>query len=166
MTKKFFTFVFLFAIVLSVAFVGAGTTSAQVASFPAGCSSALGYSITTGLACNGTATATIGPLPGCSTALGFSITNGAPCSGGPIAISFLAGCSSIYGYSVITGAPCNGTTVAVTDPNLAPPVVVVAPGLPTTGGGGNALNYMALLLISGSAAALGLTKLARRARSL
>ena len=164
MTNKFLAIAFLFAIVLGVAFVGAGTTSAQVATFPPGCSSALGFSITTGAPCNGTATATLGPLPGCSTALGFSVTTGSPCSGGPIAISFLAGCTSTFGYSTITGAPCNGTTVAT-----AAPVVVVdtgVPFLPTTGGGGNALNYMALLLVSGSAAALGLTRLARRARSL
>jgi len=158
MTKKFFSLLLMAAVViLGVAFVGAETSSAQVATFPSGCSSALGYSITTGAPCNGTATATLGPLPGCTTALGFSVTNGAPCSGGPIAISFLAGCSSVFGYSVITGAPCNGTTVATVSP-FVPPVVI---GLPTTGEG-NALSNIMLLLVTGSAAAYGMTRLARR----
>ena|SRR3989338_1195216 len=148
--------VFLFG----VAFLGAGTTNAQVAVFPSGCSSALGYSITTGLACNGTATATIGPLPGCTTALGFSIVNGVPCSGGPVAISFLAGCSSIFGFSTITGAPCNGTTVATIDPNTIPPVII--PGLPTTGAGADGFRNAFLLMTSGLVATFGLTRFVRR----
>src|SRR3989338_7099516 len=112
MTKKFFIFVLLLAFALGIAFIGAGSTYAQTATFPSGCSSALGYSVTTGLPCNGTATATIGPLPGCTTALGYSVTNGTPCSGIGVALPYLAGCTSIFGFSAITSQPCNGTAVA------------------------------------------------------
>jgi hypothetical protein len=145
--------------------IGIGSASAQTATFAAGCSSALGYSVTTGLACNGTATATMPFLPGCTTALGYSITNGVPCSGGSVAIQWLAGCSSSVGYSTITGAPCNGTTVAT------PPVVVVVPdpgtgtttpGLPTTGAGGNALLNSIVLVASGLFVILGGVYVAKR----
>src|SRR5579862_4146056 len=89
----------LFVFILSLGFVS--SANAQSASYPNGCTSALGYSVTTGQTCNGNSNATIGPLPGCSTALGYSTANGAPCSGGPFAISYLAGCSSTSGYSTI-----------------------------------------------------------------
>lgn len=161
MSKKILALVFMFALMLGGVFATSDIASAQTATFPVGCSSALGYSVTTGLACNGTATATIGFLPGCTTALGFSTVNGVPCSGGPVAINFLAGCSSIFGYSVITGAPCNGTTFAAIDPG-----VVVVPGLPTTGGSGSATSSMLFLLATGALATAGLTRLARRSISL
>lgn len=157
MIIKSIAMTFVFLLVVGLGFMGAGVASAQTATFPAGCTSALGYSITTGLACNGTATATIGPLPGCSTALGFSITTGAPCSGGPIAISFLAGCTSVFGYSTISGAPCNGTTV-VSLPTGTP----LPPVLPTTGAGGGALKNVILLMTSGMIAALGVSRFVKR----
>ncbi len=159
MANKFFSLVLLLAVVFGVGFLGAPNADAQVATFPSGCSSALGYSITTGLPCSGTGTVIVGPLPGCTTALGFSITTGVPCSGGPVAISFLAGCSSVFGYSTITGAPCNGTAVATIDPNTVPPVVI--PGLPTTGAGGDAVAKVIFLLASGIAATFGLTRLSK-----
>jgi hypothetical protein len=160
MTKKIFSLVLMFGLVLAVGF-SANQAEAQVATFPAGCSSALGYSVTTGLACNGTATATIGFLPGCSTALGYSTVNGVPCSGGPVAIFFLAGCTSIQGYSIITGAPCNGTSVATPVTPVPGPVVVI-PGLPVTGGSSNTIATVFALMASGIAATYGLTRFARR----
>src|SRR3989338_6068660 len=136
MTNKFFSIVLSFAFVLG-SFGLFNVASAQVATpvpfptFPAGCSSAIGYSITTGLPCNGTSAATLS-ISGCATVLGYSVTTGTPCSGISVAIPYLAGCTSIFGYSTITARPCNGTAVAegVVTP---PPGVIVVPGLPTTG---------------------------------
>lgn len=162
MTNKIFTLVFVFALMLGGVFATSQVASAQTATFPAGCSSALGFSVTTSLPCNGTSTATMGFLPGCTTALGFSTVNGAPCSGGIYAINFLAGCSTIYGYSVITGSACNGTFVAT----MAPGPVVIVPGLPTTGGSASATSSMLMFLVSGGIAAFGLTRMARRSASL
>jgi len=163
MTNKFLSLFLLIAVVVGVGSVGVQDINAQTASFPSGCSSALGYSITTGFPCNGTSTATIGPLLGCTTALGYSVTNGAPCSGGPTAIFWLAGCTSVQGYSTIDGKACNGTAVA-----FVPPVVVIDPGtpsLPVTGAGGNAFPNLALLLVAGVSAVLGLRYLSRRPRN-
>ncbi|HEY4494289.1 MAG TPA: LPXTG cell wall anchor domain-containing protein [Candidatus Paceibacterota bacterium] len=163
MTKKILSLTLLSLFVLfSFAFT-AGTASAQTATFPAGCSSALGYSVTTGLPCNGTSTATIGFIAGCTTALGYSITTGVPCSGGPIAINYLAGCSSIFGYSVITGAPCNGTNVATIDPGTVTPTPT--PGLPQTGASDNALVNIALLISSAALAAAGTLYVVRNRRA-
>lgn len=152
----------LFIVVLALVFLGAlggaDIASAQ-ATFRAGCDSALGYSITNGSPCNGTSTATMGPLPGCSTALGYSITSGAPCSGGSVAISYLGGCTSIYGYSTVTGRPCNGTTIATV---LVPTYVPPSPGFPTTGQGGEALPNLLYLGSSLLIAALGIGFLARK----
>ena len=71
--KILFTFLSL-AIVFGVAsFSGAQTAHAQVApTFPVGCTSNLGYSVTNGTPCNGTGVATLN-IPGCATALGYSV---------------------------------------------------------------------------------------------
>ncbi|MFZ2150336.1 MAG: hypothetical protein WAV15_04215 [Minisyncoccia bacterium] len=146
----------IYSLILSLAFVlgvfglmGAPSASAQTASFPSGCASGLGYSVTTGNSCNGNSTAYMGFLPGCSSALGYSVVSGSPCSGGPVAIPYLNGCSSIYGYSIINGWVCNGATFG---PGGG---TVYSPGLPTTGYGGNALNNILLLAVSGLIAFLG-----------
>ncbi|MDD5068514.1 MAG: peptidoglycan-binding domain-containing protein, partial [Candidatus Pacebacteria bacterium] len=68
--------------------------------FPAGCTSASGYSSVTGLPC-----APIGFPAGCTSASGFSSTTGQPCSGGG---SFPAGCTSASGFSTTTGMSCSG----------------------------------------------------------
>ncbi|MBI2630963.1 hypothetical protein HYW73_01960 [Candidatus Nomurabacteria bacterium] len=141
-----------------IGFTGIQSANAQTASFPAGCASGLGYSVTTANPCNGTSTAYVGFLFGCSSALGYSTANGAPCSGGTVAISYLAGCSSIYGYSTINGWACNGAY-------FGPAVgggTIYSPGFPTTGLGGNALNNIFLLAVSGLIASLGLLYLSRR----
>lgn len=167
MKTRIFPFILSLAIIIAgVGLLGVQNAEAQTSSFPAGCSSALGYSVTTGDPCNGTSTATIGPLPGCTTALGYSVTNGVPCSGGSMAIFFLDGCFSIYGYSTKTGMPCNGTTVA-----SFPTAVVIGggsttiPGLPTTGDGGSAFNDALFLLVSGFAGILGLRSIIRQSRA-
>jgi len=66
------------------ALLAAGTTTGTT--YPAGCTSATGYSPTTGLSCSGTGTVTTYP----------------------------AGCTSATGYSPTTGQACSGTTVTVT----------------------------------------------------
>ena len=72
------------------------------ANFPSGCSSAVGYSTTTGMPCSGGIS-----LPaGCSSAGGYSVTTGMPCSGG---INLPAGCTSTAGYSPTTGTKCDNT---------------------------------------------------------
>jgi len=189
MTNKIFSLALMFGLVLGTAFmVAPNSASAQVASFPAGCNSTMGYSIATGLpcnatntastsfmagctsiigysttngmACNGGVTATTTFLPGCSSVLGTSTLNGAVCSGGLTPLPFLAGCSSIYGYSTVNGQACNGTATV----SFAPGVVV--PGLPTTGAAGGALGSLMLLMGSGIAATVGFTRLSRRNDSI
>lgn len=147
-------------VLLGSAGVGADSAGAQSATFPAGCGSGLGYSVSTGNPCNGTNTATIGFLPGCTSALGYSTTNGVPCSGGSVAIQWLSGCSSSLGYSVANGMPCNGTATAslVMSPAYYPP----APGFPITGLGGNALANILFLGSSALVAALGLIYMSRK----
>ncbi len=157
-------FVFSFASfgLASIANAQSVPTPNPFPTYPTGCSSALGYSVTNGLPCNGTSVATVSPMPGCTTALGFSVTNGVPCSGGSVAIPYLAGCSSIFGFSTITAAPCNGTSIA--EGTVVPPPIVVTPGLPVSGAGGNAANNIALLLSSGLVSILGVAYFVRRAK--
>ncbi|MDD5050897.1 MAG: peptidoglycan-binding protein [Candidatus Pacebacteria bacterium] len=68
--------------------------------FPAGCTSASGYSSVTGQPC-----APIGFPAGCTSAAGFSSTTGMPCTG---ASGFPAGCTSASGFSTTTGQSCSG----------------------------------------------------------
>ena len=144
---------------MGAGFAGLGSANAQVYSFPAGCTSALGYSITNGVACSGNGVAINQPMPGCTTPLGYSITNGTPCSGSSVVLPYLAGCTSTSGYSTIDpGKLCNGTlasTVPVTPPTTTP-------GLPRTGAGGNAFTNTLILLVSGLAALAGTTYLVRK----
>ena len=164
MTKKIFT-LFAFAM-LMVGFIGIGGIEKAYAAdsdFPEGCSSALGYSITTGLPCNGTNSATVGFLPGCSTALGYSTVDGRACSGSSVALQYLAGCTSMAGYSTRTGAACNGTAVATIVPGTPIPTT---PGLPLTGAGGNALLNLFTLIVSGVLVTSGLAYLAYRPKAV
>ena len=171
MIKKILGSFFLLALILSGVGLAAQDASAQTPvpnpfpTFPAGCSSAIGYSVTTGLPCNGTsAAATL--QPGCPTVLGYSTVNGTPCSGISVALPYLAGCSSIYSFSTITGAPCNGTAFVSMFPPTTPPVVIITdPGLPTTGAGGNALSNILALLSSGVVMVIGSAFLARKYRA-
>ena len=70
--------------------------------FPAGCSSASGYSLTTGLACTAIPAST-GPCTGGAL---FNSVTGAACTAG-----LPAGCSSTAGFSPTTGASCSGAVV-------------------------------------------------------
>jgi hypothetical protein len=147
--KILFGFLSLALVFGVVGFTGAQLAHAQVVpTFPVGCNSNLGYSITNGLPCNGTSIAT-SYIAGCTTILGYSITNGATCDGAAVAIPYLNGCSSVNGFSIVSGAPCNGTMNATTDPSIAAASTVttttVTPGLPVTGAGNNALVNLALL---------------------
>lgn len=166
MKNKLFYLVLSFAVVFGViGFAGAQNANAQTASFPEGCSSALGYSVRTGDPCNGTSTATIGPIPGCTTALGYSTVDGDACSGGDVAISYLGGCTSIFGYSTATGMPCNGTTVVSTyyDPGTTGGSTSI-PSFPRTGFEDNALNNIILLATLGLMASLGFMYAVRPSR--
>lgn len=160
MKNKLLVSVFLVTLIVSgIAFFGTQPTQAQVAYFPPGCSSALGYSVTTGAACSGTPIGIPRFPEGCTTALGYSVTTDLPCSGSSIAIQWLAGCSSLIGYSTIDGAPCNGTPIATTSEIIPPPITITSPGLPVTGAGGNAFWNVVLLLFSGTVAVMGSTYL-------
>jgi hypothetical protein len=170
MIRKIFTLGLLSFLALGAfGLVGVGSANAQTATFPSGCTSALGYSVTNGLPCNGTSSATASFLPGCSSALGYSITNGVPCSGGSVAIQYLAGCSSIQGYSIISGAACNGTNVAYTSGSTTPTggIVITIPdpiviGLPVTGAAGDALLNSIVLAVTGMFVVLGGLYVAKR----
>ncbi len=116
--------------------------------FPDGCASGLGYSATTGKPCNGESTPTERYVTGCNSALGYSSTDGAPCSGGNVALNWLLGCTSTFGYSSISGEPCNGTDIASLGSGGAP-------GLPTTGFGGDVLQNILLLLFSAGIMSIG-----------
>lgn len=76
--------------------------------FPAGCTSASGFSTTTGQACTSVAANTFAPA-GCVSASGFSPVTGGACYA-VSAATFPAGCTSAAGYSSTTGAKCDGTT--------------------------------------------------------
>jgi peptidoglycan hydrolase-like protein with peptidoglycan-binding domain len=79
----------------------------NVGVFPAGCTSAVGFSSTTGMSCSGVVMT--GGLPaGCTTTSGFSPTTGMSCS---VLTGLPAGCSSTAGYSPTTGAKCDSTGV-------------------------------------------------------
>jgi len=158
MKTKIISIVLSFVVVLVAGFTNVNSANAQSVTYPAGCSSALGYSVTNGLPCSGNSVAIEAPMPGCMTAIGRSITTGQPCSGSSVVLSYLAGCSSMYGYSTFTSRPCNGTaTVYLLFPGTTP-------GLPRTGSGENALGNMLLLIASGLTAILGFTYLSRQSK--
>jgi hypothetical protein len=129
--------------------------------YPAGCSSILGTSVTTGAPCNGTTIAT-SLSTGCTSAVGYNTINGAPCSGTSVALQYLGGCSSIYGYSIATGAPCNGTTIAAANPSST--TGTTTPGLPTTAGSDNATTNFAIIASLGMLALVGSVYLVRRSK--
>jgi len=157
--KILFTFLSLALVFGVVGFAGAQNVHAQtVPTFPVGCTSNLGYSVTNGFPCNGTSYATMN-IAGCTTALGYSLTTGAPCDAAAVAIPYLAGCTSIYGFSSISGAACNGTNVIQTTVG-----VVTTPGLPVTGAGSNAFANMVLLLSSAIVAVVGGVYLVKKSK--
>ncbi|MBI3888699.1 hypothetical protein HY311_02815 [Candidatus Nomurabacteria bacterium] len=161
MKNKIAFLVVLLLVVFGTGLANLNVANAQVSNFPAGCVSALGYSITTGIPCSGTGTATNGPLPGCTTPLGYSITNGVPCSGSSVVLQYLAGCTSTSGYSTIdTSRLCNGTVASSIPVTI--PGGTTTPGLPRTGAGGNALGNILVLLVSGLGALAGTIYLVRK----
>ncbi len=85
---------------------GSTTTTPPTSSYPSGCTSASGYSSTTGMSCAGGSTYPAG----CASGSGFSSTTGAPCSGGG---SLPAGCATAAGFSSTTGLPCTVTTTNI-----------------------------------------------------
>ena len=158
MKTKIISMVLFFAVALIFGFANMETANAQSVTYPEGCASALGYSVTTGHTCNGESSPINKPMPGCTTALGYSVTTSEPCSGSSVALNYLAGCSSLYGYSTRSGQPCNGTSVAV-------PIPGTFPNLPRTGTSGNALVSVLVLVASGLIASFGGVYLARQAKT-
>ena len=73
--------------------------------FPAGCTSASGYSTVTGMACNSLPANTFAPA-GCTSSSGYSPVTGGACYA--VSASLPAGCTSTAGYSPTTGASCSG----------------------------------------------------------
>ncbi len=99
---------------LTRAVLNAGSSvTTTSAAFTAGCTSAAGYSSTTGKACAAVAATT---LPaGCTSATGFSPTTGKACVA-VAATTLPAGCTSATGFSTTTGSKCDSTATApVTD---------------------------------------------------
>lgn len=123
---------FLSVLVLILLGFNTNSASAQMAdinrgSLPAGCTSTSGFSLVTGLGCDGnlafplgcTSTRGYSPVtgvkcdrvidpslpPGCTSTRGYSPTTGVKCDS---AVSpFPSGCTSNNGYSPITGRPCS-----------------------------------------------------------
>ena len=61
-------------------------------------------------------TVSVGTFPaGCTSATGFSSTTGLPCSGA-VVTTFPAGCTSATGFSSTTGLPCSTTPVVTSGP--------------------------------------------------
>ena len=86
------------------------TPVTPVTTYPAGCTSAVGFSSTTGDPCS-----TVVTYPaGCTSAVGFSPTTGAPCS---TTVTYPEGCTSVVGFSPTTGLSCAGTTTTTVGPS-------------------------------------------------
>ncbi len=82
-------------------------TPAPVVTYPEGCTSAVGFSPTTGLSCAGV----VSYPEGCTSAVGFSPTTGLSCAGE--VVTYPEGCTSAVGFSPTTGLSCAGTTTVV-----------------------------------------------------
>ncbi len=87
-----------------------GTTSSS--GLPAGCTSATGYSATTGQPCTSTSSSSTLPA-GCTSTSGYSPTTGVKCDS-TTSTTLPAGCTSTSGYSSTTGAKCDGTSTPTT----------------------------------------------------
>jgi len=159
--KKFVSYLVVFVFVLAVSGFVASKTEAYV-SFPVGCSSAIGNSISSGNPCNGTSVATQS-VSGCASPIGTSTTSGANCSGTSVPMQYLGGCSSIYGYSFSTNAPCNGTSVASVFTYSSD---TTSPGLPTTGASALSFGNMLLILSSGLFVLGAIVYTSRRAKKI
>jgi peptidoglycan hydrolase-like protein with peptidoglycan-binding domain len=87
------------------AWTASGSTAMMT--YPAGCTSATGFSTTTGASCTVTYPA------GCTSNVGFSSTTGVACTSGSSSTMVLpAGCASASGFSSTTGVACtSGMTV-------------------------------------------------------
>ena len=100
-----------------------------VITYPAGCTTAVGYSSTTGMSCAGTMM-TAYPA-GCTSGTGFSSTTGMSCAGTPpVVMTYPAGCTSAVGFSATTGMSC-ATGMATT--NTGPLSVMTASDTPASG---------------------------------
>ena len=160
---------FLCSVALVLGFVSVTATSAGAQTLPAGCTSAYGYSPTSGAACNSVST-----LPqGCTSASGFSTINGAACNGytavangyngSAVVNGNLNGCSSTVGYSTTSGLSCS-LIASVNQPTVitTPVPVITDPGLPTTGAGSQTATNIALLLGAGGLALWSIVSLRRK----
>ncbi len=107
--KKIFSLTLGLAVALIA--IGYSAPSANAQTLPAGCSSNVGYSTSSGVSCNG---ALVVPV-GCSSTAGFNTSTGLPCNGASSisangGMLLPTGCSSTVGFSTADGRPCNGST--------------------------------------------------------
>jgi hypothetical protein len=118
------------------------------ANFPAGCSSSVGFSTSTGLPCSGGA----GFPAGCTSAVGFSPTTGVSCATG-VSTNLPAGCSSTTGFSPTTGASCStgviGTTNGTNGALIASQSSAVSSGVTVNAGATANLDAIKLQATSG-----------------
>ena len=97
------------------------TPVVPVTTYPEGCTSAVGFSTTTGLSCAGTVTYPAG----CTSAVGYSPTTGLSCAG---VVTYPAGCTSAVGFSSTTGLSCAGTTtVGLSEGSISVLAAPIAP---------------------------------------
>lgn len=97
--------------------------------FPAGCTSASGFSATTGLSCVSLSANTFAP-PGCTNASGFSPITGGAC----YAVSSTGPCSAGALFNSTTGASCSATPVTpVVSTSGEGSVTVTYDAVPATG---------------------------------
>ena len=80
--------------------------------FPAGCSSAVGFSPTTGVACNTVTTPVVTYPAGCTSAVGFSATTGASCATGVVASS------GVVAVALASDNPASGTVPDAANANF------------------------------------------------
>jgi len=95
--------------------MNAGSYSDGVTVYPAGCTSAVGYSTTTGLSC---ATTTTYPA-GCTSAMGYSSTTGAKCDGGSVTTGPLTGGAGELIYASTTSGLESNVKEGATEKVLA-----------------------------------------------
>ena len=90
--------------------------------YPDGCSSSTGFSVTTGQPCN--TGGSMGLPDGCTSTAGFSTTTGQPCNA---SVPTIPGCEPGFTFSPETGQSCDGSAAPATGPVVASPSLTTPP---------------------------------------